>query len=231
MGLGNNTSVNGTRLTIGIGKDDKGRDKAVIAKRCAPDVPGARPSMMKDGTQAVNKKTGEAIWRLEYDFLEGVIVGLEKRETDFGKFLDIHIDDVGDRYILSLDRGERYWTDFLYRLGGVDLNDRVKLTPYSIPDEDSGRTGKFLVIYQGGAKVERAWTKANDYAGGPPQGEQKEINEEVKWDFGARNRWLEEKVLEPIREKLRFLNTPPNDEAPLPTEAPPEEELDDATAY
>ena len=188
----NNQGGNSTFLSVRTSTDDKGRKKSVIAKRCTKDEPGAKLITKADGMPALDKD-GNHTYRLEYDFIEGRIRGLEKRVTEFGKYLDIHIQD--DRtYILSLERGDRYWSDFLQRLLNVDLGKTVRLTPYSI--EENGKYNQGISMRQDGMKINRRWTKENNYEGGPPQAEQKEVNEEMVWDFGKRNSWLEANVLD-----------------------------------
>lgn len=216
MGLGKTQYTDGTKLSIGFSKDDKGRPKAVIGMRVPAGTPKAKQVFKVDGSPALDKDNKE-VYRLEYDFLAGRIVALKDREQEFNgkitKYLDVHVNDVGDLYVLSLPRGERYWSDLLLRLNNVDLTKDVKLTPYSIKDDETGKTGKFLIPYQDGKKVERSWSRDNN-EGGPPQPTQMVVNEENVWDWGPRNKWLEENVLAPAREKLSFLSTPAEGDAP-----------------
>jgi hypothetical protein len=60
--------------------------------------------------------------------------------------------------------------------------------------------------------------------------EQVEVNDELKWDFGKRNRWLEENVLLSAQEELAGLHSeasrPKTDTKPAPVAAEqPEDDL------
>lgn len=192
MGLGTSERGNyATRLRIGTTTDAKGKPHAVVGVRCKEDTPGAKPVLKADGTHIANKKTGELLYRLEYDFIEGHITALAIAEDDYGKYLDVSIEDDA-KYVLRLDRGDRYWTDFCKRLPNVRLAGRVRLTPYNFKN-DEGKTVQGISILQDGAKIVSPWNKENGYEGGPPQAEFDE--DEQEWKFGKRNRWFEENVI------------------------------------
>jgi hypothetical protein len=194
MALGNNDRNFTTRLRIGTRVDEKGKTHAVVGVRCKEDEPGARPILKADGTHVANKTTGELLYRLEYDFVYGTITAMTITEDDWGKYLDVTINDGGTTYTLRLDRGDRYWTDFLLRLPMLDLTKPITFTPYNFKSEE-GKTQQGIAMKQAGQKIARKWTKENDYAGGPPQAEFDE--DEQEWKFGKRNRWLEENVVTP----------------------------------
>lgn len=197
MALGNNQRNGGyTSLSVRTSTDDKGRKRAVIAKRCTKDAPGARIVTKADGMPALDKE-GNNVYRLEFDYIEGRIVKLEKRTSDYGDFLDVMIHD-DEVYMLSLGRGDRYWGDFMQRLLNVDPSKPVRLTPYNI--EDDGKYNQGISMVQNGQKVTRKWTKENNYEGGPPQAEYDEF--EKQWRFGKRNAWLEANVLDVFVTKL-----------------------------
>lgn len=215
MALGHNERTGGaTMLSVRMTTDEKGRKNAIVAKRCTKDTPGAKMVTKADGMPALDKE-GNHVFRLEFDFIEGRITKLEKRESPFGEFLDVTIED-GERYVLSMERGDRYWGDFLQRLLNVDLSASVKLTPYSI--EEDGKYNQGIAMRQYGAKIERKWNSANGYEGGPPQAEYDDF--EKQWRFGKRNAWLEKNVLEVVCEKLANGSLV----APVTTAAPVDED-------
>lgn len=195
MGLGTNDRNFITRLKIGTRTDEKGKYHAVIGMRCKPETPGARPILKADGTHVSNSKTGELLYRLEFDFVSGNIIAMARAEDEWGKYLDVTISDGADTFALRLDRGDRYWTDFLMRLPTLDLSKSVTITPYNFKN-DEGKTTQGVAMKQNGVKIERAWNKGNDYAGGPPQAEFDE--DEQEWKFGKRNRWLDENVVDKV---------------------------------
>ena len=194
MGLGNNDRTFITRLRIGSRLDEKGKTHALVGVRCKENAPGARPVLRMDGTHVSNKKTGELLYRLEYDYVQGTIVAMAITEDEWGKYLDVTISDAGDTFVLRLDRGDRYWTDFLLRLPMLDLKSPTIFTPYNFKNEED-KTQQGIAMKQGVLKIPRKWTKENGYVGGPPQAEFDEDDQE--WKFGKRNRWLEENVVGP----------------------------------
>lgn len=201
MGLGTNASSYIPRLRVGVTNDEKGRKKSIIGMKCDADTPGAQEVYKKDGTAATDKD-GRQVYRLEFDFIEGLITGMERVDRDFGQFLEVTIEDGSDKWILQLTRGSRYWTDLCLRLPMVNLNRNVRLSPYSIENAD-GKYNQGIAIRQDGEKVDRKWSQANGYEGGPPQAEYDE--DEAKWMFGKRNRWIDENVVDPAIEKVQKL--------------------------
>jgi hypothetical protein len=204
MGLGSNDRQGGVRLRIGISTDDKGRKKAVIGMNCPEGTPGAKAVEKAEGQPALDKN-GKQVYRLEYDYVEGKITRMENKETDFGKFLDVTISDGKDVFTLRLERGERYWSDFLQRVPLVDFAKPLRLTPYNFKDEE-GKTKAGISILQEGHKIKHRWNKENGYVGGPPQAEYDD--DEEQWKFGKRNKWLEENVLIPAQEQLSYSGAP-----------------------
>jgi len=211
MGLSTTSQQNegATFVTIRTGTDAKGRKQAIIAKRCDEGTPKAKQAFKADGSPALTKD-GDTVWRLEFTELSGRIVKLEKHEADFGdgkkqNYLHIHIKDGQDLYILSLDRGDRYWSDFLLRLPMVEPTKDVIIRPYSISDDD-GKLNQGVSMKQGGQKVERKWSKERGYEGGPPQPTFDEDEQEWKW--GKRNKWMEDNILQPIADEINSMDLP-----------------------
>lgn len=223
MALGTNNETGYiTYLSVRTSTDDKGRRRAVITKRCKKDDPGAKLITRADGKEALDKD-GNPAYRLEFDYLEGTITKIERRTTEFGKYLDIHIRDDRD-YILSLDRGDRYWYDFLQRILNVNIEKPLRLIPYNIEEDGSYHIG--IAMRQDGMKIKRRWTSENGYAGGPPPAEQKEVNEEQVWDFGKRNAWLDTNVVDVLSEKLAHNPVEPLRAAAVtPQENTPDDDL------
>lgn len=194
-------------LSVRISTDAKGRKKAILAKRCTADTPGAKQVFKADGSPAANKD-GDNVYRLEFDSLTGRIVKLERHDAEFGdgkkqSYLHVSVHDGSDLYVLSLDRGDRYWSDFLMRLPLVDTSAPVTLAPYQIPEEGSDKYNAGIGIRQNGQKVKRKWNKEDGYDGGPPQATFDEDEQEWKW--GKRNKWMEENILAPIAASLQAM--------------------------
>lgn len=204
MGLGTHTHSNVTYLRVGQSKDEKGRLRSVIGKRCEASTLNAKPVYKADGTQATDKN-GNGVFRLEYDFIEGKITKLTRTEDDYGKYLDVTIEDGADVYALRLDRGERYWADFCLRLPMLNLLKPARLQPYSIEGDD-GKTNKGIAMKQDGQKVDRKWSQERGYDGGPPQATFDE--DEKEWKYGKRNNWIDDNIVDPIASELAAMNAP-----------------------
>lgn len=225
-GLGSfSTGGNATYLRIGMGKDDKERPRAIIGKRAKEGDPGAVQVFKADGNAAVDKE-GNAVYRTEHAFIEGVVRKLERvrKEQNGGEqeVLQITIDaGVGNVFLLELDRpiankeaGRRaYWEDFVLRMPNIDWSKPVKIQPYAIPQDDKPEyMNKFLVAYQGGTKVEKAkkitWLRdaqsaAEIEAAMPCYVHDSEENE---WKYKKGWSWLDLHCVQPAIDKVAALN-------------------------
>ena len=210
MGLGSfNSGGNATYLTVGMGKDEKGRDRAVIGRPAKKGDPGAVQVFKSDGTPLTSKKSGEEIWRTEYGFVEGTVSKIERASSDYGDRLNIHISAGVDTFILQLERGDYYWVDFAHRADNIDFARPVKFRPFSIPREDNPKkSNKMLVAYQGG-KVEKV--KFDELGKGGSHAPFYD-EDEKEWRFGKRDRFLDEGPIQRAIEKVEFLNNQPTNE-------------------
>lgn len=83
-----------------------------------------------------------------YKSINGKIESIKFKDTDFGQFIDIEIDDV----ILSLNTNGSFATDLMKKLPKVDLTKEVDLYPYSFLG-DNGKNMKGITVRQDGEKV------------------------------------------------------------------------------
>jgi hypothetical protein len=219
---------NKTYFSIRTIKDEKGRKQAVFAQQCSADAPGAKQVFDKDGNPSVDGN-GKQRWRLEHNYLSGHLTKIDtvthQIKNKDRKFLELHVRDVDSLVILSLERGDRFWVDFLMRAPGYEPELATIFRPYSIERENSDKSDSFLTMDQEGKKLERKWTKANNWgndengAGGLPQGVKDE--DDGTWSFKARDKWLENNVLIPLMEKINATGTPAAAPATAsPTSAP-----------
>lgn len=195
MGLGSfSTGGNATYLRIGMGKDDKDRPRAIIGKRAKEGDAGAVQVFKADGNAAVDKD-GNAVYRTEHAFIEGMVKSIERANPEYnGKAVDVlnitFDTGAGVLYVLQLEKGDPYWGDLAQRMPNINWEKPVKLQPYSIVrDDDPDKRNRILMAYQGGEKVARAWNKDSDPATAPPKPVFDE--DENKWLWGKRNNWLD----------------------------------------
>lgn len=246
-GLGTFSSGgNATYLRIGMGKDQKGRDAAVIGKRAKQGDPGAVPVLFK-GEPVVNDK-GEALFRTEHPNIEGLVTKIERAEPEYnGKKVDvlnITFSTTDGVFCLQLDKGKDYWIDFALRCKGIDWSKPLKLHPYSIPQEDSPKfSNRLLMALQGGEKLKRVWMikwwKEQGQAPDPEPGHPPMYtydHEEEEWKRKKVWNWLDQNVIQEAIDKVAFLNDGPqahDDAPPYPSEEdmPPMNDEQDETPF
>jgi hypothetical protein len=219
-----------------MGKDDKGRPAAVVAKKAKQGDPGAVQVFKKENDPALDKD-GNPVYRTEYLFIEGRVTKIERRagfdEKPDGK-LSIYIGDGSGEYCLELNKTtssgkvNEYWLDFALRCDDIDWDKPVRFSPYSIPDEkDPKYSNKHLVPSQGGQKIMKKfkikWLREPDAELDPTQPPPFVFDsDEGVWRKGKTLRWLEEGPIQRAIDRVAFLNeTPPVDETD--TTLPPED--------
>lgn len=236
---------NSTYLRIGMGKDEKGRDCAIISRRAKEGEPGAVPVMFKD-EHIKDKKSGEPLFRTEFDYIDGMVTGIEREQPDYGTgpvdVLNLNISTSQGLFRLQMQKGDDYWLDFALRCADIDWSKEVKINPYSIPQEDNPKyNNRFLVLSQAGQKVGRKWkigwhkdenTPSVQEEGAPPP--YILDHDEKKWKKRKVWNWLDENPIQEAIDKVAFLNTAEaGDDEPLQDghDMPPVDESDDSAPY
>lgn len=204
-----NTQNESSRIKFRItsSTDDRGRKHAMFSLSAKEGDKDAKQVMGKDGTPYLDGE-GKGRWKTDYTFVEGFIVDFVKEDVEVTKgttrtYLNIQMMDGSDSYTVSVEKGSRYWLDFLKRLPSVDLSKKVHMSPYSI--EENGKWNQGIVIHQEGVKVVSAYNKENNY-GGAPQATKVSINNKEVWDFGPRDTWMVANSLMPAYNRLKELN-------------------------
>lgn len=229
MGLGSfTTKSNTTYLRIGIGEDEKGRQRAIIGKRSKEGTPGAVQVFKAAGDPALDKD-GNTVWRTEYAFIEGTVVAINRATKNYGgkdtEELEIEIVDNGELFTLQVEKGSDYWLDLALRMPNVDWTKPVRLQPYSIPQENKPEfSNRLLIPYVGDVMAERKWKIQwikGDGAGvivapgDPPPFTYDD--DEAKWKKRKTFNWLDEHAVEEAIGKVKFLHEQqPVSEEPLP---------------
>lgn len=175
-----------------------------IRKQAEPDDVGAEKRTYKDDKGEVHE-----LWEYNYDYLEGKIVGINKREHDeYGDTLEVEIYD-GETNVLQMKMGSSWANIFLSKLPNVDLSQPVRLQPYYFAEDKRSA----LVILQGKDKVESFFNKDNPISkyGGPEFPAEllnkKEWNSKDKNTFKVyklqRDGWLDEFTFKEIAPKIK----------------------------
>lgn len=134
--------------------------------------------------QRINKK-GNTVHEQKFKDITGVILSMEKRKHDFGTDLVLAIKDGEDEYQLQMPFSSRYTTSFLKALPNINLEEKVKMQPWTMQDKNNPTkkvTG--LTCYQndgnGFVKIAPFYTKEDPK--GLPQMEQITFKGETHWD-------------------------------------------------
>lgn len=193
MSYGNEqTKGTGKFFSIRTRTDAKGHKNACLALSVDKDTPGAEPVYNKEG-KPVTDKDGNQRYRLTFSFVEGHIVDFLTKQVEYnGKpidLLDVVLFDGTDRLTISMQRGDRYWVNFMSRLPAVDLSKPVRMSPYNFTD-DKGSQFTGLSMIQDGKKVYPVYTKENNW-GDMPKAKTLEFGGKTLWDFSERDNWLE----------------------------------------
>lgn len=89
-----------------------------------------RKATLKDGSTKDK-------WERHVKALFGRIINVELRETDFGKQIQVTLDENEDGYkpIIQMSVNSREGNDFLRKLPGIDLSKEVKFSPWKKEDK------------------------------------------------------------------------------------------------
>ena len=191
MGLSTSERGNKTYLSILQGK---------FALKVTPGTEGA--------VTRVNK-TGETVYERLYDHLDGQIVDFNINDGNYGKELRLIIESGLDKFNLSIPVESKYFDSFALRLGNINLNKEVKISPYAFSVFEDGKEKKKVGMnfYQNGQKIEYFYTKDDPKDKPmPPKGKNGAQLEDSKWKiFKLQERdWL----CDMITEKASSLNRP-----------------------
>lgn len=117
----------------------------------------------KDNPLAVSRenKNKETVWEVYHDKLTGVIVNMEVNKNDFGKQLEIEIDDVGERYLLTIPVESKYFDSFCSKIGNAKQGEEITIAPYSFQPKDRDNKMTGINLYQNGVKLEYYFSKEN----------------------------------------------------------------------
>ncbi len=155
--------------------------------------------MVEGSTERITK-TGKVVYEKFYDFIDGVITGIETRENDYGKnwLVSLLDEETGQTQVLQFSYSSGYSAAFLKALPNVDLSKKVKITPKLTIEGDKKKTTVF--INQGGAACKWAYTKDNP--NGLPELKQIKVKGKITWDDSDVMEFLEKMVNEQIKPQL-----------------------------
>jgi hypothetical protein len=230
MAYGQEERTYKTYFSIRKGRDQQGREKAVFGMKVPKGTPGAVQAFRNDGAPVVDKN-GNEVWHAHYDYVSGRITNIEYVEyprlgNRIDEVMEITIQDESGTAIVTVQKGDRYWVDFAMRAPNIDPSKVVKLKPYSIKDEKTGKINNLLMPVQGGQNVGRHWTKENNWKndvngnGGLPPGKKvvNPVDGKDVWTFLDRDRYLNENGIAVLYKNINAANAAVP--APVPTQQP-----------
>lgn len=104
-------------------------------------------------------KVGRTVHEEFYDSMDGHIVSIDTKESEYGKFWVISLTSNSETYKLEMNYSGGYALSFLKTLPNVDLSAIVTLTPRLNIDGDKKQS--VLFVSQNGKALKHFWNKDN----------------------------------------------------------------------
>jgi hypothetical protein len=143
-------------------------------------------------------KVGKEVNEEFYDSLTGYIKGISTKETEYGKFWVINVNDGENDYTLSTNYSGGYAVSFLKAIPNADLSRVMTITPKIMVDGD--KRNSVMFINQDGKGLKHYWTKDNP--GNLPNLEKIKIKGKDTWDDTKRLEYLENFVKDLFNSKV-----------------------------
>ena len=134
-----------------------------------------------------------------YDYIDGVITGIETRTTTYGKQWVITLEDGEENQVLQMNFSGGYASAFLKILPNVNLNDMVKIIPKLTIEGEKKKTSLF--VSQHGTALKHYYTKDNP--NGLPELAKIKIKGKPAFDDSDMMEFLENMVVNEIVPKLK----------------------------
>lgn len=145
-------------------------------------------SKTEHSIERVNK-AGKLVYEEHYDFVEGIIKGLNTKENDYGKFWVVSLESDGKTYLLEFNYSGGISQSFLKALPNVKLGLPVRLVPRVSEDPNTGKKKAVMFINQGDSGIKHYFTKDNP--NGMPDLTKVKIKGKETWDDTDRMEFLE----------------------------------------
>lgn len=154
---------------------------------------GTKPEDVET-TERVNKN-GNTVYEQLYDFIQGKIIKAElKTHDEYGDSIILTLASGGQKANLQIKFDSAYGRSLLYKIPNINLEEEIKITPYSFVDKESGKTRLGLTIYDPLEKVPNYYTK--DDPNGMPQLKKVKFKGKDTWDNTDQIAFLKDKFAE-----------------------------------
>jgi hypothetical protein len=148
-------------------------------------------------------KTGKTVHEEFYDYMDGRIVDITTKDSEYGRFWMVTLQDESGRYVLQMPYSSGYSNAFLKTLPNVDLASPVKLIPKLTIEGDKKKTTLF--VNQHGKALKFAFTRESP--NGLPELKQVKVKGKLTWDDSEIMEFLERMVVEDIQPNLKKSGT------------------------
>jgi hypothetical protein len=111
----------------------------------------------KDNPNAINRSgtvgdTAYSKWEINIDSLDGLITNVFVKDQEFGRILNIIIEDGDEHMTLQTSVENNYASDFLRKALNIDYTKKVEIRSYSL-ETDNGKVKNGFYIKQDGEKI------------------------------------------------------------------------------
>jgi hypothetical protein len=157
------------------------------------------PNKTESSIERINKNQ-RTVHEEFYDFLDGVLSDIYIKESEYGRFWNVVLQDdrSGVKQILQVNYSSGYALGFLKALPNVDVKRAIKIIPNAKKDGEKTKTTIF--IKQGDSSLKWYFTK--DQPNGLPPLKKVRVKGKEIWDDSLAMDFLEKMVKTKILPKL-----------------------------
>jgi hypothetical protein len=145
-------------------------------------------------------KTGKIVHEESYDFVSGIITDISTKDSEYGKFWNVRLQDGADTYVLQFQYSGGNASSFLKAIPNADLAKEIKIKPRVEMNGDKKRTTVMLI--QDDTIIRWKWTKDNP--GDLPSLKKVKVKGVEQWDDSDMMEALEAYINEHVKPKLQF---------------------------
>jgi hypothetical protein len=144
-------------------------------------------------------KTGKIVHEESYDFVSGIITDISTKDSEYGKFWNVRLQDGHDTYVLQFQYSGGNASSFLKAIPNADLAKEIKIKPRVEMNGDKKRTTVMLI--QDDTIIRWKWTKDNP--GDLPSLKKVKVKGVEQWDDSDMMEALEAYIDEHVKPKLK----------------------------
>jgi len=144
-------------------------------------------------------KTGKIVHEESYDFVSGIITDISTKDSEYGKFWNVRLQDGADTYVLQFQYSGGNASSFLKAIPNADLGKEIKIKPRVEMNGDKKRTTVMLI--QDDTIIRWKWTKDNP--GDLPSLKKVKVKGVEQWDDSDMMEALEAYIDEHVKPKLQ----------------------------